>query len=209
MNKKTFKKISVLFLSTFLLSTCSLAIEDDKNLNKQTETTKKERFHIFKINKNEKQEEIKLDKEKKSKKIKIKEIELPKVTSFKNRGTNFSVMTIEDCINYAVTHNPNLFASKNRIDAAKSGINIQKGSFAPRLTARVNYNHNASKATGISTTNTDSIGFSAGISQLIWDFGKTIAKINMAKYDYESVLYDYDFDILNKHMMSKSTITRF
>ena len=54
-----------------------------------------------------------------------------------------------------------------------------------------------SLCTRIANTHTDSIGFNAGISQLIWDFGKTLAKINMAKYDTQSAQYDYDYDILN------------
>ena len=36
-----------------------------------------------------------------------------------------------------------------------------------------------------------------GVNQLIWDFGKTVAKINMQKYNKESVGYDLENTILN------------
>ena len=106
-------------------------------------------------------------------------------------------MSIDDCVTYAIAHNPNLQVSEQRIVAAQSGVGQQKASFAPRLTARVNYNHLANSGTRVANTHTDSVGFNAGISQLIWDFGKTFAKINMAKFDTKSAQYDYDYDVLN------------
>ena len=106
------------------------------------------------------------------------------------------VMTIEDCVNYAMEHNPNLFSSKSRVEAAKTGVNQQRANYYPRLTARVNYDHDSSN-TKLTSTNTNSIGFNAGISEMIWDFGRTTAKINMAKFNYLSAVYDYDYDILN------------
>jgi outer membrane protein len=32
---------------------------------------------------------------------------------------------------------------------------------------------------------------------MIWDFGRTTARINMAKYDLDATQYDYDYDVLN------------
>ena len=134
---------------------------------------------------------------KKNKRIKVQEIELPTITPFKKSQQNLISMSIEECINYAIEHNPNLAIGLQHIKAAESGIGQQKASFAPRLTARVNYNHLANSGTRVANTHTDSVGFNAGISQLIWDFGKTFAKINMAKFDTKSAQYDYDYDVLN------------
>ena len=134
---------------------------------------------------------------KKNKCIKVQEIELPTITPFKKSQQNLISMSIEECINYAIEHNPNLAIGLQYIKAAESGIGQQKASFAPRLTARVNYNHLANSGTRVANTHTDSVGFNAGISQLIWDFGKTFAKINMAKFDTKSAQYDYDYDVLN------------
>ena len=68
-------------------------------------------------------------------------------------------MSLEECVNYAIAHNPNLAVAEQQIKAAESGIGQQKASFAPRLTARVNYNHLANSGTRIANTHTDSIGY--------------------------------------------------
>ena len=183
MIKLSNKKMLSLFLSAALLSNLSaFAIEDAPK-----------KFSFFKREKNE----VKLEKSKKNKRVEVTEIELPEVISFKKTQQNFITLSLEECVDYAIAHNPNLAVAEQHIKAAESGIGQQKASFAPRLTARVNYNHLANSGTRIANTHTDSIGFNAGISQLIWDFGKTTARINMAKYDTQSAQFDYDYDILN------------
>ncbi len=178
-------KKSLILILALLITTNVFAIEDSQE--------KKGLFNFFKKENNE----VKLENNKKNKRIEVSEIELPAVTTFKKAQTNFITMSLEECVNYALKHNPNLAVSLEHIKAAESGIGQQKASFAPRLTARVNYNHLTNSGTRIANTNTDSVGFNAGISQLIWDFGKTTARINMAKYDTQSAQFDYDYDILN------------
>ena len=175
------KKSLILTLALLITTSSVFAIED---------TEKKSWFKRSK-------DEVKLEKNKKVKRIEVAEIELPAIVSFKKAQSNLITMSLEECVNYAIAHNPNLAVGQQQIKAAESGIGVQKSSFAPRLTARVNYNHLTNSGTRIANTNTDSIGFNAGISQLIWDFGKTLARINMAKYDTQSAQYDYDYDVLN------------
>ena len=187
--KKTNKNKIILFIAItlFIANTQNaLAIEE-----KTPEKDKKITFSWFKKKNNQ-------ENTNKKKKSKVEEIKLPTISEGKPKipFEQLNVMTIEECVEYALSHNPNLFASQERINAAKSGINQARSSFAPRLTARVSYNHNDTKSTSIHSTN-NALGFNTGISQLIWDFGKTTAKINMAKYDTESAQYDYDYDILN------------
>ena len=179
------KKLLLTALSIIFVTGSALAIEDTSE--------KKSWFNFFQRNNNE----VKLEKPKKNKRVKVTEIELPAVRDYKKPPQNFITMSIEDCVNYALEHNPNLAVALQQIKASESGIGQQRANYAPRLTARVNYNHLTNSGTRIANTNTDSVGFNAGISQLIWDFGKTTAKINMAKYDTLSAQYDYDFDILN------------
>lgn len=183
-NKKIIAIITFLFFFSYAQN--AIAIEENAPSD-----TKKPKFSWFK-NKNATQ------KTKKSKKIKIEEIKLPEITEGKPKipFNQLSVMTIDDCVEYAINHNPNLFVSNERIEASKSGIGQARSSYAPRLTGKVSYNHNDTKSTNIHTDQ-DSAGFSVGISEMIWDFGKTTAKINMAKFDTESAQYDYDYDILN------------
>ena len=179
------KKLLTLLLTILISTNNILAIENTQE--------KKSFFNFFKKNKNE----IKLEKKQKTKKITITEIQLPKVTSFNKSKQNYLTMSIEECVAYALKHNPNILASEQRIEASKSNVSIQKANFAPRLTSKVNYNHLDNNGTRIANTHNDSLGFNIGISQLIWDFGKTSAKINMSKYNVLSAQYDYDYDILN------------
>ena len=179
------KKIFILSLAILMSLQSVNAIEDTP--------VKKSKFSFFKREKNE----VKLEKEKKEKRYEVLEVELPAVSKMRKPTADFATMTIEDCISYAISNNPNLSIGLQQIKASKAGVGKQRSSYAPRLTARVGYNHLANSGTRIATTHNDSIGFNAGISQLIWDFGKTGAKINMAKYDTLSAQYDYDFDVLN------------
>lgn len=155
--------------------------------------TKKSKFGFFRKDKNE----VKLEKKKEPKRAKITEVELPAVFSFKNPPKNISTMTIDECVKYAIKHNPNLAVYEQRIKAAKAGIGEARGSYAPRLTARVNYNHLDNSGSRIASTHTNSGGFSVGVSEMIWDFGKTTAHINMAKYDTKAAQYDYDYELLD------------
>ena len=182
---KNINKFLIVNLALLIATNSVFAIEDTTN--------KKSFFSFFKREKNE----VKLEKTKKQKRTSVSEIELPVVTSMRKLSQNYLTLSIEDCVNYAIEHNPNLAVGLQHIKAAEAGIGQQKASFAPRLTARVNYNHIDNNGTRVINSHTNSLGFNAGISQLIWDFGKTIARINMAKYDTQSAQYDYDYDILN------------
>ena len=56
---------------------------------------------------------------------------------------------------------------------------------------RVSYNHNTNHGTRIVNSHENSVGFNVGISEMIWDFGRTTARINMAKYDTLAAEYDH------------------
>jgi len=184
-SKNTISLIAILALS-FQIIMPVFAIDEIKD-----EETEKTKFSWFKKNNTK-------NSTKSNKKSRVEEIKLPKIFQGKSEipFNQLSIMTIDDCVDYALIHNPNLSVSQERIKASKSGIGKARANYAPRLTGRVSYNHNDTRAT-ISNTNSDSAGFNVGISEMIWDFGKTTAKINMAKYDTESAQYDYDFDVLN------------
>ena len=201
MSKISYKNAIIVFLVfCFFVNIPSFAIEEDIN------TPKQKQFLFFKKkNKKENTKPTKEDKIEKrvsklftGKKARVEAIILPPVRQGRPKipFNQLKVMTIEDCVNYAMEHNPNLFSSKSRVEAVKTGANQQRANYYPRLTARVNYNHDSSN-TKLTSTNANSIGFNAGISEMIWDFGRTTAKINMAKFNYLSAVYDYDYDILN------------
>lgn len=140
---------------------------------------------------------VKLEKSKKSKRVEVAKIQLPAVLSRKHPPTQISLMTIDECVDYAISHNPNLSVAEQNVKAAKAGVGVARSNYAPKLTARVNYNHNTNNGSRIVNSHNNALGFNVGISEMIWDFGRTTARINMAKYDTLSAQYDYDYDLLN------------
>ena len=192
-------KITVLSITlcAFMINAC-FAIEENSSeqlqeneitLEQNTKTAKKSFFNWFKKSKTSKN----------IKKSHVEEIVLPPVREGRPKipFNQLSVMTIDDCVDYAINHNPNLMISKNRIELARAGIGKARSNYAPRLTAKVSYNFLNTQGDKIANTHNNSIGFNAGISDTIWDFGKTTAKINMAKYDTESAQYDHAWDSLD------------
>lgn len=119
----------------------------------------------------------------------------------KNAETNITtlkgsvVMSLEDCENYLIKNSPLI---KNYADiqkAQKSLVGQAKSNYFPNIYGGTGYNIIGTQYTrGISDyINSNYYGVNAGVNQLIWDFGKTAAKINMAKYNYEASGYDLTF----------------
>ena len=106
-------------------------------------------------------------------------------------------MSIEDCVSYALSHNPRLKVSSERVEAAQTGIGQARSAYAPRFTAGVNYNLNNNHGSRMINTTENALGVNVGVSEMIWDFGRTTAKINMAKYDTMAAEYDHSFETLN------------
>jgi len=183
-----FKKTAVSFVTLALIASSSFAIEDNSS------QTKKGLFSRFK--KNNKQASTSV---KKAKKARVEEIKLPPVIEGRPKVpfSELKAMTIDDCVDYALSHNPNLKVSAERVKTAKAGIGEARSGYAPRLTGRTSYNHNISHNSNQPSSNSDSLGFNVGISEMIWDFGRTTAKIKMAKYDTLSAEYDHSWEELN------------
>ena len=186
MKKDIQKKILTgLFIGTFFISNTVFAVEDINSAQPQ----KKSFFsRLKKSNKTTKA---------KKKKTKVEEINLPPVQGRPKIPFNqIQVMTIDDCVNYALEHNPNLKVSQERIEAAKSGIGQARSNYAPRFSVGYNLYHKNNKATQVVRASDNAMGFNVGVSDTIWDFGKTTAKINMAKYDTKAAEFDHSFELL-------------
>ena len=134
---------------------------------------------------------------KKVKKAKVTEIQLPPVQGKPKLPINqMTVMTIDDCVKYALEHNPHLKVSEERIEAARAGIGQARSNYAPRFSVGYNIYHKNNQATQVVRSSDNAMGFTAKISETIWDFGKTTAKIKMAKYDTQAAEYDHSYETL-------------
>ena len=136
---------------------------------------------------------------KKVKKGRIEEVKLPPVIQGKPKipFSQMTVMSIDDCVEYALSHSPLLMVSEERVEAAKTGIGQARSAYAPRFTAGVNYNFTGNHGTRIVNSHENALGINLGVSEMIWDFGRTTAKINMAKYDTQAAEYDHGYETLN------------
>lgn len=105
------------------------------------------------------------------------------------------VLSISDCVDYALKHNPNIRIYEDTQKIQKSLIGQAKSNYFPTLFGGTGYyinNTNYSRDKSGSENN-NFYGINLGVNQLIWDFGRTAARINMNKYNYEAAGYDLVF----------------
>ena len=185
LKRNVYKKFLVsMFLGVFLTS-YTLCYADD------SAASQPQKKSIFSRLKN-------TNKTKKVKKARVEEIKLPPVQGKpKIPFSQITVMTIDDCVKYALEHNPNLKVSQERIEAAKAGIGQARANYAPKFSVGYNIYHKNNQATQVVRTSDNAMGITAKVSEMIWDFGKTTAKIKMAKYDTKAAEHDYDYEVLN------------
>lgn len=109
------------------------------------------------------------------------------------------VLSIQDCIDYAIAHDPSIKKAQSTQKAQKSAVGIAKSSYFPSLYGGTGYNIANTKYSGdrSDTVNNNYYGLNLGVNQLIWDFGYTSAKINMNKFNYEATGYDLENVLLN------------
>lgn len=105
------------------------------------------------------------------------------------------MMSMQDCENYMVKHSPILKIYTDTQKEQKSLVGQAKSNYFPNIYGGTGYNIAGTKySKGMDDyVNSNYYGINAGVNQLIWDFGKTAAKINMNKYNYEASGYDLTF----------------
>ena len=121
-----------------------------------------------------------------------------------NKDVEYS---LEDCINIALANDPNIKVAKTQKDIANSQVGLAKSDYFPNLTIgngfTSQHNKNSGRGGGFynqgGSTSSDNNYYqlNLGVNQLIWDFGSTVARINMQKYNRESAGYDLENTILS------------
>lgn len=104
-------------------------------------------------------------------------------------------MSLADCEDYMVKHSPVLKAYSDKQKAQKSLVGQAKSNYFPTLYGGTGYSVIGTQYSRGQDgyVNSNYYGINAGVNQLIWDFGRTTAKINMSKYNYEAAGYDLIF----------------
>lgn len=109
-----------------------------------------------------------------------------------NKG---DVLTLPMCIEIALRNSPLVNKAKAKVKIAKANTGRAKSAWTPAIGAGVGFdgsnsrrNHHSSSDKYFSTN--------AAISQLIYDFGKTNADINIQKFNQMAAEYELDYVIL-------------
>lgn len=103
--------------------------------------------------------------------------------------TDGKELSVDECIEIAVSNNPNIKKYKNFLAVEKSQRGQTRSNYFPTLGLTTGYFlQTRSEPSG--TDKYYALNLSA--NQLIWDFGKTTAKLNMHKYNITAAGYDVD-----------------
>lgn len=104
-------------------------------------------------------------------------------------------MNLADCEDYMTKHNPTIKIYTDLQKEQKSLVGQAKSNYFPTVYGGTGYSIVGTQLSRGQDgyTNGNYYGINAGVNQLIWDFGRTTAKINMSKYNYEAAGYDLTF----------------
>lgn len=108
-------------------------------------------------------------------------------------------LSMRECINIALLNNPEIKASMSDTDIIKTRISQAKAAYVPEISFSGGYNYNnaASYVTFIdNSVNTFDIA-TVGLTQLIYDFGKTFASIKIQQTNFQSSEEDLQNTINN------------
>ena len=107
---------------------------------------------------------------------------------------NDDLYYLYDCINLAIENSPYIKRAKYNLEIANSNLNIAKSSYFPTIGAGVHYNQfiNSDKRYDDGYRKALLPDVNVYLQQLIYDFGKTSASINMGKFNKIAAQYEYD-----------------
>jgi outer membrane protein len=100
-------------------------------------------------------------------------------------------LTLEKCLDIARQTNPQIMTAAAGVNASRSRIGQARATYFPQLNLSSGYNNNWS-ATGSAQNSSGSYSTNIGISQNIWDFGKTSTQVDIEKLNLNSTFFNLD-----------------
>lgn len=102
-----------------------------------------------------------------------------------------SVLTLKDCISIALNNNPAIKNARYNWGISKANVNIARSEFFPTLGVGTGYNLSDTH-TKIRNTSTNAYSIETTLNQLLWNFGRTNARIKMQKFYLIADQYYFD-----------------
>lgn len=126
-----------------------------------------------------------------------------------------TILTIQDCISVGLKNSPIIKLYKYHLDIAKSNVGVAKSAYFPTLNAGVGYGQqNNSNNTQYYSIYRELPNVGVSLNKMIWDFGKTSAKIKMeefykigAEYQFMDSVCTTVFDIKTKYYNYLNTLS--
>lgn len=107
-----------------------------------------------------------------------------------------AVYDLNACVQKALENSPNIRKYRGYLKAAKSRVSQAKTDFFPTISAGTGYGYNGMSGNKINSTSEGAYSASASLNWLIFNFGKSNAKIDMQKFYAISSQNDLDNIIL-------------
>lgn len=102
-----------------------------------------------------------------------------------------SVLSLNDCITIALKNSPYIKNAKYNYEISKTGVTLARSEFFPTLGVGTGYNYTGTKDKR-GSRHSDLYSVEATLNQLIWNFGKTNARIRMEKFYKIADQYTFD-----------------
>lgn len=102
-----------------------------------------------------------------------------------------SVLSLNDCINIALKNSPYVKNAKYNYEISKTNVTSARSEFFPTIGVGTGYNFTGTKAKHCSSSS-NIYSVEASLNQLIWNFGRTNARIKMEKFYQIADQYTFD-----------------
>ena len=100
-------------------------------------------------------------------------------------------LTLEKCLDIARQTNPQIMTAAEGVNASRSRIGQLRANYFPQLNLSSGYDH--SFTANVPANNfSDRYSTSIGVSQDIWDFGKTSTQVKIGKLNLDSTFFNLD-----------------
>ncbi len=107
-----------------------------------------------------------------------------------------TILSLKDCLNLALQNSPAIKKSRYNYGISLNDITIAKSAFFPTLGLGTGYDLGSTRSTRVDT-NSNAYSAQANLNQLIFNFGKTNARIRMQKFYKIAAKYNFDNTVLD------------
>lgn len=106
------------------------------------------------------------------------------------------ILSLDDCVEIALKNSPSVKKSRYNYRLSKTDVSIAKASYFPTIGVGTGFYYNDNHS-NLRNANNNYYSAEASINQLIWNFGKTNARIRMQKFNQISSQFNFDNTVLS------------